>query len=179
MKIAVSALMALASSVVLAQDAPVGLTGDYLGQEPPGLTKQVFAPGVVSTDAPEGCLCFSSDGNHVVFRRHWREDTVVFLAERTNGRWSEPEVAPFFLKPYRFGDFTFAPDESRLYFTSNRPATEGGEASESSDIWRVDNTDGTFWDEHFEPIPGDALFPSGDDFGERLGALAATQGGPG
>jgi hypothetical protein len=144
MKATAAALMALGSSVVFAQGEPVVLTGDYLGQEPPGLTKQVFAPGIVSTEAPEGCLCFSSDGNHVVFRRHWREDTAVFYAQRTDGQWSEPEVAPFFLRPYRFGDFTFAPDEPRLYFTSNRPATEGGEATDSSDIWMVDHTDGAW-----------------------------------
>ena len=56
------------------------LRGPYLGQEPPGLTKQLFAPGVVSTDAPEGCLCFSSDGDYAVFRRHWREETVVLMS---------------------------------------------------------------------------------------------------
>ena len=139
-----SVLMALVSSVVFAQGQPTVLEGDYLGQEPPGLTKKLFAPGVVSTDAPEGCLCFSNDGNYAVFRRHWREKTVVFVSERKSGEWSEPEVAPFFLKPYRFGDFTFVPDELRLYFTSNRPSTEGGEASSSSDIWMVDNTEGNW-----------------------------------
>jgi Tol biopolymer transport system component len=144
MKAAASVMVVLGSSVVLAQGERLVLKGDYLGQEPPGLTKQVFAPGIVSTDAPEGCLCFSSDGNHVVFRRHWREDTVVLIAKRTDGQWSEPAVAPFFQKPYRFGDFTFAPDELRLYFTSNRPSTEGAKASDSSDIWMVDNTDGTW-----------------------------------
>ena len=45
------------------------LRGAYFGQEPPGLEPEIFAPGVVSTAAGEGCIVFSADGRRVVFRR--------------------------------------------------------------------------------------------------------------
>jgi Tol biopolymer transport system component len=153
MKAMASVLMVLVASAALPEGPPSVLEGDYLGQAPPGLTRQVFAPGIVSTEAPEGCLCFSNDGSYAVFRRHWREKTVVLISERKHGRWSEPEVAPFFMRPYRFGDFTFAPNALRLYFTSNRPTTEGGEPTDTSDIWMVDNVDGAWTQPVHLPSP--------------------------
>jgi len=35
------------------------LIGPYLGQKPPGMTPEVFAPGIVSTDSYEFACCFS------------------------------------------------------------------------------------------------------------------------
>jgi hypothetical protein len=34
--------------------------------------------------------------------------------------------------------------------------------------YRLDNSNGQFWDEHFQPIPMDALIPKKDDFYNRL-----------
>jgi len=34
------------------------LKGPYLGQNPPGMTPEVFAPGIISTDATDGTLYF-------------------------------------------------------------------------------------------------------------------------
>jgi hypothetical protein len=34
--------------------------------------------------------------------------------------------------------------------------------------FRLDNQDGSFWDESFRPIPDDVLFPMPDPFEERL-----------
>ena len=124
-------------------DSPL-LKGDYLGQEPPGTSPKLFAPGVISTDAPEGCLTFSHDGDYAVFRRHWREDTKVFILERKNGEWTRPEIAPFFREGFGLGDFTFAPNEAKLYFTSNRPLDGGDEENESSDLWMVENVDNSW-----------------------------------
>jgi Tol biopolymer transport system component len=135
-------VLALASHSAFAQQPTTVPEGDYLGQPAPGLTKKVFAPGLISTDdVPEGCMCFSPDGDFLVFRRHWRADTRVYLMERKNGRWSPPEVAPFFDQRFSFGDFTFAPSGKRLYFTSNRPIEGREEASSSSDIWMVEHVD--------------------------------------
>jgi hypothetical protein len=134
-------VMALVSVTSFAQDRSDTATGDYFGQKPPGLTKELFAPGTISTDEVEGCMCFSHDGRYLVLRRHWREDTQVFISERKDGEWSQLAVAPFFMKPYGFGDCTFAPNESRLYFTSNIPLDGGNEPSPSSDIWMVEYGD--------------------------------------
>ena len=43
--------MLLAGSGILAQDDDFPkLTGSYLGQQPPGMTPEIFAPGLVSTE---------------------------------------------------------------------------------------------------------------------------------
>ncbi len=55
---------------------------------------------------------------------------------------------------------------------SRRRETRDNLANRLIGKYRLDNTDGQFWEEHFEPIPNDALFPSGDEFGARLQALA-------
>lgn len=120
------------------------LEGPYLGQEPPGNTPSVFAPGIVSTEAVEACLCFSFEGRYLVFRRGFREDTEVLLVENTNGRWSEPKPAPFFVKEFGFGDFTFSPSRPELYFTSRRPLVAGGEKTESANLWKVEYDGGTW-----------------------------------
>jgi Tol biopolymer transport system component len=127
------------SSVTFSQEEYIGFKGNYLGQKPPGLTKQVFAPGFISSDAPEGCICFSYDGRYLVFRRGWREETEVYLLEKINGQWTKPKRAPFFIKEFRFGDFTFSPNELKLYFTSDRPTETGAKKNESSDLWVVEN----------------------------------------
>ena len=139
----VGILMSMISVFITAaqqHDFPV-LEGPYFGQKPPGMTPEIFAPGIVSTDAPEGCICFSHDGNFLVFRRHFREETQVFVSEQKAGKWTTPIVAPFFMKQYRFGDFTFAPNELKLYFTSNRPLESGDKEATSSNLWIVENVD--------------------------------------
>lgn len=114
------------------------LEGPYLGQEPPGMTPEVFAPGFVSTAAIEASLTFSHDGRFMVFRRGFREDTEIYLMENRGGTWTSPVRAPFFIKDYGFGDFTFSPNRPVLHFTSNRPLKPGGtEAESSSNLWMV------------------------------------------
>jgi len=42
------------------------LTGPYLGQKPPGLEPEIFAPGIISTELIEhGTVTFSPNGNEV------------------------------------------------------------------------------------------------------------------
>lgn len=43
--------------------------GDYLGQDPPGLTARVFAPGFVSTRHGELNAVFARDGREFYFTR--------------------------------------------------------------------------------------------------------------
>ena len=42
---------------------------DYFGQNPPGKTPEVFARGIISTEANEGCSYFSKDGQFYLFER--------------------------------------------------------------------------------------------------------------
>lgn len=147
---AVVGLLVLGAIVAAAahQDLPV-LIGPYLGQQPPGSTPEVFLPGVISTDVVEGCASFSFDGRYFVFRRGFRDETEVFLMENGKEGWTEPTPAPFFVKEYGFGDFTFSPNRPELFFTSRRPLVPGGERTESANLWKVGYSNG----EWREPVP--------------------------
>jgi Tol biopolymer transport system component len=113
------------------------LQGPYLGQKPPGMEPELFAPGILPTEGVQHCFpSFSPDGREV----YWmtvpepRTRVILFMAEQ-DGQWSPPRVAPF------SGEFIdqspcFSPDGSRLYFSSNRPGGHG-----RMDIWYLQKTD--------------------------------------
>ena len=98
------------------------LSGEYFGQTPPGATPEVFARGIVSTDANEHSVpSFSPDGNEVFWwanrwpgpdNKEW--EFMSMTMRRENGRWSAPHVTPF-------GQMVaFAPDGRRAYFGSEK-----------------------------------------------------------
>ena len=103
-------IFAVIASVVAAQHEgfPI-LKGQYLGQTHPGTTPEVFAPGIVSTDAVEACLCFSHDDRFLVFRRGFRDDTEIFLTEQQDGTWTEPIHFPQETIRRMGATFTIAP----------------------------------------------------------------------
>jgi predicted alpha/beta superfamily hydrolase len=125
--------------------APAAL--DYLGQPPPGATPEVFARGLVSTGHLEhSAPALSPDGNEV-FWSLWRrpdkgEPEVIMTMRREGGTWSAPATAQF------SGDYldsgpVFSADGQRIYFSSKRP-TEA--STTSSDIWFVEKQ-GDGWSE--------------------------------
>jgi hypothetical protein len=70
----------------------------YLGQEPPGLEPQVFAPGVVSSENHEFAPSFSPDGTEFYFSRGEGPGNTksVMVTRLVNGVWTQPEKAlPF------------------------------------------------------------------------------------
>jgi len=144
----------IAGTVSAQQKSFPVLKGPYFGQASPGVTPEVFAPGIISTNAIEASLTFSYDGHFLVFRRGFRENTEIYLAEYKAGVWAEPARAPFFVKQYGFGDFTFSPNEPVLYFTTRRPLQEGQDRAESANLWKVKYDNG----EWLTPTPvGDAV----------------------
>ena len=69
------------------------LTGPYLGQKPPGMTPEVFAPGIVSTEEfIDFKGAFSPDGQEYYFYRHALPKTIptLFFTRVENGIWMEP-----------------------------------------------------------------------------------------
>ncbi len=125
------------TSLLIAATVAAGCSGDridssahYLGQTPPGLKAQMFAPGIVSTvDARDRDICFSADFSVLYFTRN----AQIMTVRRKGGRWGEP-------KPAAFGsDFPeyetcLSPDNQRVYFISRRPLS-GGEEPEDFQIW--------------------------------------------
>ncbi|MCP5052473.1 MAG: hypothetical protein GY940_35220 [bacterium] len=106
----------------------------------PGPT--IFAPGKVSTRAPEFGTAFSKDGKTVYFNVTNPDRSVIKLVSSTyeHHQWSQPVALPFSDGTYRDVDPFVSPDGTRLLFSSNRPGpTQAG--SEDYDTWYVEKQD--------------------------------------
>lgn len=71
-------------------DWPV-LVGPYLGQNPPGLTVEMFAPGIISTDQSEINSVCSPGGDEFYFTA-WTPGTgtKIMVSRLADDRWSKP-----------------------------------------------------------------------------------------
>lgn len=93
------------------QDEFPVLEGPYLGQKPPGLTPEPFAPGIVSTKGYEYSGVFTPDLNEFYFIRGDEENKkqeFVVIKNKEN-RWHEKVVSP------RVGQPFIAPDGKTLH----------------------------------------------------------------
>jgi hypothetical protein len=93
------------------------LSGPYLGQKPPGMTPEIFAPGIVSSNGilKHSPLAVSPDGGEVFWSI--ANPLTIYTMRLENGRWTIPELAPF-AKGIECSSPVFSPDHSRLFFTS-------------------------------------------------------------
>jgi hypothetical protein len=103
-----------------------GLSGPYLGQAPPGMTPEVFAPGIVSDPSLfEYCGTFSPDGGEYYFNRITADEQHWLLFTRVvDGQWTAPEQLAL-TAGYSAGEPHVTLDNKRLYFMWERPAPEG------------------------------------------------------
>ncbi len=123
-------------------DFPI-VKGKYLGQKPPELIPELFAPGIVSTEKSELTCTFSPDGNELFFTVWKAGQNTLMTMKQENGRLIQPSVAQFSgnhsdVDPY------FTLDGRRLYFSSMRPLADSG-ASKDSDLWYVEKTTDGNW----------------------------------
>jgi hypothetical protein len=126
-------------------DFPV-MSGEYLGQEPPGLEGELFAQGIMSTGMSELNAVFFPGGKEVVYSVNvgpmkW----MLVMIREENGRWTRPEIAPFSGEHGGVDPF-ISFDGNTIYFCSNRPRSGQGEPEDDYDIWYVTRTD-TGWSE--------------------------------
>ena len=95
---------------------------NYLGQNPPGVTAELFSPGLISTDSMEhSSPAFSPDGKVVlwtVLNQSYRASMMEMNFE--NGKWSTPHRPTF--ADSTADDYypSFSPDGKKLYFSSRR-----------------------------------------------------------
>jgi len=138
------------------------LKGPYLGQKPPGTTPQIFAPGIVSTQAHEFSCSFTPDGKEFYFTRMDpdRGGNLIFVTKCIDGTWTDPEVVPFIQNRMAF-EPRVTPDGTRLYFTWNKPVP--GQEGPPMNIWCVERK-GEGWSEPINPgrflNPNKAMFVS-------------------
>jgi len=133
--ILVSLMLLVAAITISAQqtDFPK-LIGPYLGQKPPGMTPEIFAPGIVSTCLDELNSVFSPDGQEFYFCVRNMGASSLFVMKCAKGFWSRPEPLPF-AGTYNDIDVSLSPDGRQLFFCSNRPVAASGSPKEDHDIW--------------------------------------------
>ena len=132
------------------------LRGDHFGQKTPGMTAELFAPGIVSTmDWEHGGPVFSPDGNEMYWSPvvYAASRGCVMVSRRVAGRWTRPVPAPFTKTEYREMGPGLSADGKRLYFTSYRPLDEARKTNRVYNLWVVDRTEGGWSDPRPLPPP--------------------------
>jgi hypothetical protein len=87
-------------------DFPI-LQGPYLGQKPPGLIPEIFAPGIVSTAENQDLMHgFFDQGNFLILYRYplgfegdWTKQPLI-LMKQVKGKWTAPFESKWIGKPW-------------------------------------------------------------------------------
>lgn len=126
----------------------------YLGQKPPGLTPELFAPDIIATGFYERDITISPDGTEIFYGFLTGRHVTILFTRLKEGRWTEPEIAPFARNsPFYFLEPCFSPDGRTLYFLSTRPP-EGKEPKPGwayQNIWASDKDAAGNWSEMYNP----------------------------
>ncbi|MFC1492713.1 TolB family protein [candidate division KSB1 bacterium] len=130
------------------------LTGEYLGQKPPGPAPELFAPGIISVEEnfEHSAAVFSPDKKEVFWCTNVKMYTDkriignlrLYYMKMIDGKWTSPRPAPF-TNNIRVERPVFSPDGSRLYIEyGSNPNYES-----DTDIYVVERT-GEGWS---DPVP--------------------------
>lgn len=122
------------------------LTGQYLGQTPPGRTPEVFALGIISTEHHEhSAPTFSPDGSEIYWSVFYNKKPpqIILFTKLINGEWSVPAIAEFSGKFSDGGPF-ISYDSNKLFFDSDRPIDKKDTVKNEPDIWVIEKS-GNGW----------------------------------
>jgi len=119
--------------------------GPYFGQQPPGLTPEIFAPGFISLPGRfERTPNLYTDGKEfyftVILPDHTDQDIYYSICD-ANGQWSDPQEI-YFSVDMISADISLTSDGNRMCFSSN----EGKSNFWDGDIW-VSERLGSWWAE--------------------------------
>jgi Tol biopolymer transport system component len=132
----------------------------------------VFAPNEISSGDYDSHPAFTPDGKTLYFLKLTPDANfwTIVVSHFENGRWIEPEIAPF-SGQYSDADPFITADGKRFFFISNRPRT--GEETNGKlpkhDIWEMDKT-ATGWSE-----PRNLGSPVNSDASEYYPTTAANR----
>lgn len=160
MKSILNALLAflLLTSYLLPQSTEKShnLAGSYLGQEPPGLTPKLFAPGIVSTGFNERDVTISPEGDEIYFGLLTGKQITIMCSKLVNGVWTESEVAPFAIDDrFFYLEASLSPDGNKISFLSTFPP-KGKEPKPRwtyQNIWACErNKDGSWSEPYMDTV---------------------------
>lgn len=157
--ILVAVLAFLSSGVEAGRQEPFPrLQGPYLGQKPPGMVPQPFAPGIITTDGEEGSSGFALNGTAFLFQKFLSGACRTYITRLKDGIWTAPELIPFWETMVHNGDFAISSDDKTMLYqvkTETDPML-------ASDIWKAEiRADG--WGEG-APLPPPINTPDDESF---------------
>ncbi|MCK5148642.1 PD40 domain-containing protein [bacterium] len=105
------------------------LSGPYLGQKPPGMIPELFAPGLLSAGGDVASITFNPNGMELCYFL-WTpggetlaapkgpfQQMIILYTRLENGHWREPREFSF--NPNRAECYpSFSPDGERIYYIS-------------------------------------------------------------
>jgi hypothetical protein len=108
----------------------------YFGQPAPGHVPQLFAPGVVNTDAIELNGVFTPDGREFFFTRLVDGVDTMFHTVLRDGGWEDPQPLRLFSGDPRAVavDMSVSPNGRLLYFLGQHPHRDAPR-DPSYDVW--------------------------------------------
>lgn len=133
----------------------------YFGQNPPGLTPEVFAPGIVSVNGRyEYAISFSSNLDEMYFSGNKEDDLqIVYFSKVKDKKWTNPKRANF-TNGNKINELEafVSNDDKRIYFTAYDSIFS------DEKIWYVNRLENS-WSNAIElnsPINDDIVFYSND-----------------
>lgn len=140
------------------------LKGPYLGQKPPGMTPEIFAPFILSRKQPDWAFstAFTPNGKEFYFSQFnpvKKIDQIMYM-KMTDGIWTKPVVAAF-NKSFSNNDVRISPDGDRLLFRSMRPLPGHAVPEKHHYIWYVIR-DGIRWSQPQPLECGGSYLRTGD-----------------
>jgi Tol biopolymer transport system component len=113
----------------------------YLGDTQPGLTPQIFSPGVVSVeDRFEYGSTFSPDNKEFYYAVNVGQKPEIHVIRFINNAWTTPELL-IGHAAYGYNDPFATPDGKRLFFISDR-SLDGEGPKKDIDIWYIERNQG-------------------------------------
>lgn len=105
----------------------------------------LFGSGIISSELPEFANSPDPKGKTIYFNRTTPDRSImkIMRSDFKNGNWSEPRELPFSTGAYLDVDPFLSADGQRLYFSSTRPVTPGGNTDQFH-TWYIEKTENSW-----------------------------------
>lgn len=159
---ALAGILAIFASCTAGKSSPESA---YVGQPLPGVTPELFAPGLVSTSAIELNGVFSPDQREFYFTRVIDGVDTMHQIVLIDGQWGRPRALLLIPDHPRaeVADMVLSHDGQEFFFLAKLPQTSASHES-SFDIWRSRRIDGGWSEAELVPAPistaANELYPS-------------------
>ncbi|MBU1011803.1 MAG: hypothetical protein KKG99_02255 [Bacteroidetes bacterium] len=117
------------------------LTGPYLGQKPPGMIPEIFAPDLISsTNHSECCRAISKDGREIFFVRKLESEEKIFIMKDNGNGWSKPEQILYTNKSFQYTPF-ISPKGDKLIFMAGNSRPGRGKNDSLPEVYLLSRKD--------------------------------------